>query len=73
MQNTPLNDKPMTMDEKTQLKSNINYLTQEQQRGIILIVQDCINHNSNDVFEFELDQLPLRKCKELEIYVRKCN
>jgi hypothetical protein len=35
-------------------------------------VQECINQNNNEIFEFELDQLPTRKCRELEAYVRKC-
>ena len=62
----------MSMDEKTQLKNSIGMLTPEQQRGIISIVSDCINQNGgSEVFEFELDQLPTRKCRELEAYVKK--
>ena len=62
----------MTMEEKTILKNNIGALTPEQQRGIIQIVADCINTAAGEVFEFELDQLPVRKCRELEQYVKKC-
>jgi hypothetical protein len=62
----------MSIDEKTQLKNSIGMLTPEQQRGIISIVSECINQNNNEVFEFELDQLPTRKCRELEVYVKKC-
>jgi hypothetical protein len=48
-------------------------LTQSQQNGIIQIVQQCIpQNNKGDVFEFELDQLPTRKCRELENYVKGC-
>jgi hypothetical protein len=47
-------------------------LTPEQQRGIIDIVKDSINQNNNEVFEFELDQLPVRKCRELDTYVKGC-
>ena len=62
----------MTLEEKNELKANINKLTPDQQRGIIDIVRDCINQNGSDVFEFELDQLPPRKCRELEQYVKTC-
>lgn len=62
----------MTLDEKNILKNNIGQLTPDQQRGIINIVADVINQNGGEVFEFELDQLPSRKCRELETYVKKC-
>lgn len=68
--NIPLT--PMTVQEKSQLKDSIVFLTPDQQRGIINIVSDCINQNNNEIFEFELDQLPPRKCRELEAYVKKC-
>ena len=71
-QNSTQNDRPMNLEEKNQLKLNIGQLTPDQQRGIINIVADCINQNGGEVFEFELDQLPPRKCRELETYVRKC-
>lgn len=67
-----ISDKQMSMDEKTNLKNSISMISPEQQRGIIILVQDCINQNNNEIFEFELDQLPTRKCRELEAYVRKC-
>ena len=64
---------PMSLDEKSQLKNSIPMLTQQQQNGIIQIVQQCIQQNNKgDVFEFELDQLPTRKCRELEDYVKRC-
>ncbi len=72
VQQQPLSDKNMTMEEKTVLKQHIGQLTSDQQRGIIDIVRDCINQSSNEIFEFELDQLPSRKCRELEQYVKKC-
>lgn len=62
----------MSMEEKTQLKNSIGMLTSDQQRGIINIVSECINQSNGEVFEFELDQLPTRKCRELEAYVKKC-
>jgi hypothetical protein len=61
------------MEEKTVIKNNIAILTQEQQRGIIDIVRTCISQGNNgEVFEFELDQLPNRKQRELEKYVKNC-
>ena len=62
----------MNIDEKNQLKNSIGMLTEEQQRGIINLVQDCLSTNGGEVFEFELDQLPPKKCRELENYVKKC-
>ena len=67
-----MNDRPMSLEEKNELKNNIGKLTADQQRGIIDIVRECINQNGGEVFEFELDQLPPRKCRELETYVKSC-
>jgi hypothetical protein len=69
---TTTSDKPMNIEEKNALKNNIGQLNEEQQRGIILLVQDVLSQNGGEVFEFELDQLPPRKCRELENYVKKC-
>lgn len=55
VQQSALTDKPMTMEEKTNLKNSIGLITPEQQRGIISIVSDCISQNNNEIFEFELD------------------
>ena len=50
-----MNDRPMSLEEKNELKNNIGKLTADQQRGIIDIVRECINQNGGEVFEFELD------------------
>jgi Bromodomain extra-terminal - transcription regulation len=50
-----VSDKPMNIDEKNSLKNSIGNLTEEQQRGIINLVQDCLSTNGGEVFEFELD------------------
>eukprot|EP00347_Sterkiella_histriomuscorum_P022025 403331949 len=71
-QQSNLSDKPMTPQEKSILKDFIGQLTPEQQRGIIEIVADIVGQNNSDIFEFELDSLPNRKCRELDVYVRKC-
>ena len=44
----------------------------EFQRGIILILSDCIQPNNSQTFEFELDAIPPRKCRELDQYVKIC-
>ena len=43
VKSAPVSDKPMSMDEKTNLKNSIAQITPEQQKGIIAIVQECIN------------------------------
>lgn len=68
-----LMDVPMTPAEKNQLKDSIPMLTLAQQNGILKIVQDsCPQSGKGEVFEFELDMLPVRKCRELEKYVEDC-
>ena len=62
-QSIPRDDRPMTNDEKNNLKNSIGRLNPDQQRGIILIVRECIKYNEGDVFEFELDQLPAYICR----------
>ena len=71
----PLNlmDTPMTSKEKSALKDSIPELTFSQQSGILQIVQDsCNNKSQGEVYEFELDMLSVRKCRELEKYVSEC-
>lgn len=62
----------MTLDEKNFLKDSIGLLNVDQQRGIIDIVSDSVDQKEGQVFEFELDQLSLKKCRELEVYVKNC-
>ena len=66
-------DTPMTPIEKSNLKDSIPQLSLNQQNGILKIVQDsCPQSRSGEVFEFELDMLTVRKCRELEKYVEGC-
>ena len=68
-----LMDTPMTSKEKQSLKDSIPELTMPQQTGILEIVQDsCPKNTQGEVYEFELDSLPVRKCRELEKYVEQC-
>lgn len=56
----------MTTAEKSELKDSIPLLTLPQQNGILKIVQDsCPQSAKDEVFEFELDMLTVRKCREL--------
>ena len=63
----------MTSSEKERLKHSISSLLPVQQTGIVKIVQAyCQKNNTSGVFEFELDQLPIDKLRELEAYVEQC-
>ena len=55
VKSAPVSDKPMSMEEKTTLKNNIGLISAEQQKGIIAIVQECIDQRGGEIFEFELD------------------
>jgi uncharacterized membrane-anchored protein len=55
VQQSNVGSKPMSEKEKTTLKESIEQLTEEQKRGIIEIVKDCIAANKEGVLEFELD------------------
>lgn len=67
-------DVPMTPAAKYALKDAVQELTREQQNGILKIVRSCIPDQKakGDVFEFELDNLSVRKCRELEKFVEHC-
>lgn len=63
-------DKPMSMQEKTNLGNNIRLLSPDQLRGIISILSDPNSVESNlKYFEFDIENLPVRKLRELEKYV----
>jgi hypothetical protein len=65
-------DEMSELSDEAKRATAFGLLTEEQQRGIINLVQDCLSTNGGEVFEFELDQLPPKKCRELENYVKKC-
>lgn len=70
---TSIFEKPFTMNEKNQLGDNIRNMSQQQMKGMLNIVK---NHNSTEsnskYFEFDIDDLPTKILRELEIYVREC-
>lgn len=63
-------DSPMTTQEKEKLKIQIGTLQNNDQSQILNIVKDyCQKNVSTGVFEFELDNLPVNKLRELEAFV----
>ena len=68
-----INDDPMTLDEKKMLGKNIKLLNQDQIRGIVKIIQNNSQREKKEKYlEFDIDKLPIRKCRELESYVKSC-
>ena len=68
-----INDNPMTLDEKKMLGKNIKLLNQDQIRGIVKIIQNNSQREKKEKYlEFDIDKLSIRKCRELEFYVRAC-
>ena len=67
-------DQAMDDEERNQLAILIGDLRQDQQLGIVQIVQDgSSNHaTEGDQFTFDLQNLSSRKQRELEAYVKKC-
>lgn len=66
-------DKPMTNSEKKALGANVRLLTQEQLKGVVSIVTDGnpVN-NGAKMFEIDIDNLPLKKLRELDRYIKMC-
>ena len=62
----------MTMEEKTILGEKIGELNNEQLKGIIKIIEHNISDNKDEYFEFDIDKLSIKKCRELESYVKNC-
>ena len=65
----------MTLEEKNNLGNLIRSLNREQLKGIIKILSDPNNDNSQQkskYFEFDIDKLPPKKLRELERYVKNC-
>ena len=60
------------MEEKTILGKNIGQLNIEQLKGIIKIIKYNISDKKDEFFEFDIDNLSIKKCRELESYVKNC-
>ena len=65
-------ERPMSTQEKAQLKQNIMQLTQDKLQGVIQIIQSAVDTSkSKETLEFDIDKLPIRVCRELDQYVKK--
>lgn len=64
-----LSEKPMTLQEKRTLGQNIRNLPPQYLRGVWEIVNDGVLNQHKEELEFDIDTLPVKKCRELERYV----
>jgi len=63
----------MTTEEKNTLGKNIHTLNHNQLRGIIDILSEQGKPEQNSkYFEFDIEELTIRKARELEKYVNYC-
>lgn len=67
-----MDEKPLTVEERDNLIRQINSLTSSQSEGIIEIVQQYAQRDDNNQVTFELTQLPVFLCRNLESYVKRC-
>lgn len=67
----PQTEKAMTLQEKKQLCQNIKKLDPKFLRGVLDIVQECMDVQGEEL-EFDIDKLPSKVCRELERYVKQC-
>lgn len=67
----PPAEKPMTLHEKKILCTNIKKLDPKYLKGVLDIVQECMNVQGEEL-EFDIDKLPSNVCRELERYVKQC-
>ena len=66
-------DQAMNDEERAELANLIGKLKQDQQLGIVTIVQDGREISQDEQqFTFDLQNLTARKQRELEAYVKKC-
>jgi len=66
-------DKPLTIQEKNLLGTNIRNLSAEQLKGIVNILSDSLVIDPKSrYFEFDIETLSTRKLRELEKYVKNC-
>jgi hypothetical protein len=67
----PQPEKTMTLQEKKSLCQNIKKLDPKFLRGVLDIVQECMDFQGEEL-EFDIDKLPSKVCRELEKYVKQC-
>jgi hypothetical protein len=64
-------EKKISKKYKLSLVNNIRSLNSDQIKGIINIIHDNLNHDDKTL-EFDINNLPIEKLKELDKYVKKC-
>ena len=64
-------DKPMSLIEKKILCQSIKNLEPKHLKGVLEIVKECMDIKGEEL-EFDIDNLPPKVCRELDIYVKNC-
>ena len=64
-------EKKISKKYKLSLVNNIRSLNSDQIKGIINIIHDNLNHDDKTL-EFDINNIPIEKLKELDKYVKKC-
>ena len=67
-----LKDKGFSKKFKINLFNNLKLLDSEQIKGVLHIIHEFINIDSDKIFEFDIENVPNYKVKELNKYVKKC-
>lgn len=65
-------DKPMTLIEKKSLCQSIKSLEPKHLKGVLEIVKECMDIKGEEL-EFDIDNLPPKVCRELDVYVKNCS
>lgn len=64
-------DKPMSFLEKKSLCQSIKNLDPKYLKGVLDIVKECMDIQGEEL-EFDIDKLPPKVCRELDVYVKQC-
>ncbi|OMJ83690.1 hypothetical protein SteCoe_15294 [Stentor coeruleus] len=65
-------DKPMSFLEKKSLCQSIKNLDPKYLKGVLDIVKECMDIQGEEL-EFDIDKLPPKVCRELDVYVKNCS
>lgn len=68
----PKPDKPMSFLEKKSLCQSIKNLDPKYLKGVLDIVKECMDIQGEEL-EFDIDKLPPKVCRELDVYVKNCS
>jgi hypothetical protein len=64
-------EKPMSLLEKKSLCQSIKNLEPKHLKGVLEIVKECMDIKGQEL-EFDIDKLPPRVSRELDVYVKNC-